>query len=319
MGHGWGRAAHNDHAGPPYGRPENQHRTNDARRDPRGQRREVPFLGPSGLALGTNVLKLLAWYRDGRPPFWRVVWVHFGKIGLCLRRMNRDGLPRQRGQESMGRCAACDALEPLWRIPQANRTPLEHACLRELAAKKRWLFGAIYLWGGQKRHVEEGAYLFSAHDDVGKQIAITADGLRQRARGDLAHFDLRCQKTLTGEVWGGRDAYALAQFEPSLPFTALDLRDPRWAPVDLDSVFRPKSEQEIDRRLHEHPLGRDLLGGRAPSGPPRRGEPPPISDEDLAPFARGANQEASWRGQPQQGKNPPNQAHRNNGSSRGWR
>ena len=254
---------------------------------------KIRFLSQAQLSVGLNVLKVLPPWTSEPPHagrFWRAVWVHFGlgapgetKTALCARRMNRLGLPRQKGEDSLGACSVCDALEALWAVPFEQRSPEEKKFLSDYKARLSYLFNVVWLKGGGKSHVDEGSYLLSCSPRLGEAILTSFKFVLTMKPAEIPdNFDVQVKKVpADGKFFGGKQVYEFQEVYPVVPMTELDLEDPRFERYSLDLLYRPKDGDAVAGLFRQTACGRRLLGGEEPAAttrtptPARAEEPPP--------------------------------------------
>ncbi len=277
-------------------------------RDKRGEK--MKFLSPSQLPVGINVFKILPpWTRN--PPhagrFWRAVWVHFGlgpagetKTALCARRMNRLGLPRTRGEESLGRCAVCEALEAIWAIPFESRSPEEKKFLSDHKARLNYLFNVVWLKGGGKSHIDDGACVFSCSPTLGEPILTAFKFVLSMKPAEVPdNFDVQVKKLPSPDkVFGGKTVYDYQEVLPALPMVELDLDDPKFERFPLDAIYKPKDSRQVEQLFRQTACGASLLGAAVEVTPRERLALPPHAVESAAaddepPFRHGPAETAT--------------------------
>lgn len=265
---------------------------------------KIRFLSQAQLAVGLNTLKILPPWTSEPPHagrFWRAVWVHFGlgapgetRTALCSRRMNRLGLPRQKGEDSFGACAVCDALEALWAVPFEQRSPEEKKFLSDYKARLSYLFNVVWLKGGGKSHVDEGSYLLSCSPRLGEAILTSFKFVLTMKPAEVPdNFDVQIKKVpADGKFFGGKQVYEFQEVYPVVPMTELDLADPKFERYSLDLLYRPKDAGAVAGLFRQTACGRHLLGeapARAESE--SRGAPSPAAAEE-PPFRHGPSERA---------------------------
>ncbi len=280
-------------------------------RDKRGDK--MKFLSPSQLPVGLNILKILPpWTRTaphaGR--FWRAVWVHFGlgpagetKTALCARRMNRLGLPKTRGEESLGRCAVCEALEAIWAIPFEARAPEEKKFLSDHKARLNYLFNVVWIKGGGKSHIDDGAYVFSCSPTLGEPILTTFKFVLSMKPAEVPdNFDVQLKKLPSQDkVFGGKQVYDYQEVLPALPMVELDLDDAKFERFPLDAIYKPKEARAVEQLFRQTSCGAALLGASVDVTPreqlalPAHTEARDMApaDEDEPPFRQGPAEPAA--------------------------
>ena len=273
----------------------------DEARLSRGKGDKMKFLSPAQLAIGINTLKILPpWTRT--PPhagrFWRAVWVHFGlgpagetKTALCARRMNRLGLPRMKGEESLGRCPVCEALEAIWAIPFESRSPEEKRFLGEYKPRQNYLFNVVWLKGGGKDHSDEGTQVLICSPSLGEPI-LTAFKFVLTYKPDVVpdNFDIQVKKLPNPDkVFNGKPVFDYQEVFPAMPPVELDLEDPRFERYALDAIYRPKETTQVADLFRQTPCGAALLGPGAAIDvtPGERRALPPVGRDTLPAFPRG--------------------------------
>ena len=272
-------------------------------REKRGEK--MKFLSPAQLPVGINVLKVLPpWTRT--PPhagrFWRAVWVHFGlgptgetKTALCARRMNRLGLPRMKGEDSLGRCPVCEALEAIWAIPFEERTPEEKKFLSDYKARLNYLFNVVWLKGGGKTHVDDGAFVFTCSPTLGEPILTAFKFVLSMKPAEVPdNFDVQIKKLPSPDkVFNGKPVYDYQEVFPSIPLVELDLADPKFERYALDAIYKPKESSAVEELFRQTPCGAALLGDEVEVAPRERLALPPASrtdeptSDDEPPFRHG--------------------------------
>ncbi len=282
----------------------------DEERLARGKRGEkMKFLSPSQLPVGINVLKILPpWTRN--PPhagrFWRAVWVHFGlgpagetKTALCARRMNRLGLPKARGEDALGRCAVCEALEAIWAIPFEERTPEEKKFLSDHKARLNYLFNVVWLKGGGKSHVDEGCQILTCSPTLGEPILTAFKFVLSMKPTEVPdNFDVQIKKLPSQDkMFNGKPVYDYQEVYPSNPTVELDLDDPKLERYPLDAIYKPKEAAAVEQMFRQTACGAMLLGTAEAEPAERLALPPHVpagastpSEEDDIPFRHGPSE-----------------------------
>ncbi len=268
-------------------------------REKRGEK--MRFLSPSQLPVGINLFKILPPWTTAPPHagrFWRAVWVHFGlgavgetKTALCARRMNKLGLPKRKGDDALGPCAVCEALDELWGIPYDQRTTEQKKSLSDYRPRLSYLFNVVWLKGGGKSHAEEGTYVFTCSPSLGEPILTAFKFVLSMKPADVPdNFDIQVKKLpAEGKQFGGKQVYDYTEVFPQMPMVELDLDDPKYERYMLDAIYRAKEPGDVETLFRRTPCGRELLGGEAASSREptrhRTDEPPPAAEEP--PFRHG--------------------------------
>ena len=247
----------------------------------RGKRADkMKFLSPSQLPVGINVLKILPPWTTTPPHagrFWRAVWVHFGlgptgetKTALCTRRMNKLGLPRRKDEDSLGPCAVCEALEQLWAVPFEQRLPEEKKALSDYRPRLNYLFNVVWLKGGGKSRIDDGAQVFACSPKMGEPIPTAFKFVLSMKPAEIPdNFDVQIKKLpAEGKFFAGKQVYDYGEVFPSIPTIDLDLADPRFERFTLDGIYKQKESETVEALFRQTACGSRLLG----SAPATSGE-----------------------------------------------
>lgn len=237
------------------------------------RREKIKFLSPKDLPVGDNVLKVLGPWSNVAPHagrFWRAVWVHHGlgpdgerKTAVCARRMNKAGLPWRAGEERLGDCPVCKVLDGIFAIPFDERTPEEKKHLSDFRARLTYIFNVVWLRGGGKSHVDDGAQVFTCSPEIGENLVNQFDFALRMARGaELpGHFDVQFKKLpAEGKVFNGRQVYDFEKYFPSMPIVEIDLADAKFKRHDLGALYKAKAAAEVELLFRQTPLGAAVLG-----------------------------------------------------------